>query len=40
MELFTKCIEEYQVTIIMVTHNMDFTKYTNNIIRLVDGKIQ
>lgn len=40
MEIFTKCIEEYQVTIIMVTHNMDFTKYTNNIIRLVDGKIQ
>lgn len=40
MELFTQCIEEYQVTIIMVTHNMDFTKYTNNIINLVDGKIQ
>lgn len=39
MELFTQCIEEYQVTIIMVTHNMDFTKYTNNIINLVDGKI-
>lgn len=40
MELFTQCIEEYQVTIIMVTHNMDFTKYTKNIINLVDGKIQ
>ena len=39
MEIFLDCIHNFGVTILMVTHNIDFIKYADKVIEFVDGKI-
>lgn len=40
MELLQNINEEFQITVLMVTHNPDQYKYGSRIIRMVDGKIE
>jgi putative ABC transport system ATP-binding protein len=39
MELFKKLNQELNVTIIMVTHNEDTTKYGTRTLHMLDGKV-
>ncbi|BFL72000.1 ABC transporter ATP-binding protein [Anaerococcus nagyae] len=39
MKIFLDCIHNFGVTILMVTHNLDFIKYADKVIEFVDGKI-
>ena len=39
MKIFIDCIHNFGVTILMVTHNLDFIKYADKVIEFVDGKI-
>lgn len=39
MKIFLDCIHNFGVTILMVTHNIDFIKYADKVIEFVDGKI-
>lgn len=39
MELLTKLNKEKKVTIILVTHNEEYTDYCSNVIRLLDGRV-
>ena len=39
MKIFINCIETFGITVLMVTHNLDFVKYADTVIRFVDGKI-
>ena len=39
MNVFRECIQDYSLTVIMVTHNLDFIKYADNVIKLIDGKV-
>ena len=39
MKIFLDCVHNFGVTILMVTHNLDFIKYADKVIEFVDGKI-
>lgn len=39
LELLRRLNEQYGITILMVTHSKDSTKYSNRVIRLKDGKL-
>jgi putative ABC transport system ATP-binding protein len=39
MELFKKLNKELKITILMVTHNEDTTKYGTRVIHMLDGKV-
>lgn len=39
MKIFLDCVHNFGITILMVTHNLDFIKYADKVIEFVDGKI-
>lgn len=39
MELFVQMNKKFNQTIIMITHNLELTKYCNRVIRILDGQI-
>jgi putative ABC transport system ATP-binding protein len=39
LEIFKNTNKKFNQTIIMITHNLDLTKYASRIIKLEDGKI-
>lgn len=39
VELFRKLVDDYGKTVIMVTHNIELTKYADVIVRMRDGQI-
>ena len=39
MKIFLDCVHNFGITILMVTHNLDFIKYADKVIAFVDGKI-
>ena len=39
MELFVQMNKKFNQTIIMITHNLELTKYCDRVIRILDGQI-
>lgn len=39
IRIFLECAHQFGITILMVTHNLDFVKYADHVIEFVDGKI-
>jgi ABC-type lipoprotein export system ATPase subunit len=39
MDILKRAVDEFNQTVIMVTHNLSLTKYAKKVIEIVDGQV-